>query len=467
MTEKQRTIKTSAEFEGRGLHTGEPSKITFKPAPPNYGLKFVRTDLPEEFEIPALVDYVVDLSRGTTLGKDGVKVHTVEHVLGALAGLGVDNCRIELSGIEPPVGDGSSLQYAEALLEAGIEEQNEKRRYFSVDETIRFTDESRGVDIVALPNDDYRITVMIDYHNPALGSQHTGVFNLYDEFVREFAPARTFCFLTEVNELLEQNLIKGGQLDNAIVIQDMEMTDDELKNLGDRLGLEEPPKLGSGGILNDQTLRFKNEPARHKLLDMLGDLALAGVPIKAQILAARPGHRANWEFAKKIRAEYLKKKDEQRRVIGPDTGTVLNINDLMKFMPHRYPFLLVDKVVELDSENDIIVAIKNVTVNEPQFTGHFPEQPVMPGVLLIEALAQAGNILLLNKFEDIGTKLALFMGVKNAKFRKPVLPGDRLVMEMRITGKRFNAYFFKGAAYVDGKLAVEAELSTAIVERGA
>jgi len=464
MTEKQRTIKESVSFSGIGIHTGDMTQITFLPAPENYGYRFIRTDLPEPVEIPALTDYVVDLSRGTTIGIGDVRVYTVEHVLAALAGLQIDNCRIELNGKEPPVGDGSSLNYVETLLKAGFEEQNAIREYFEIDETIRYTNEEKGVDIVALPLDDFRVTVMIDYYNPALGSQHTGLFNLEKEFVKEFAPARTFCFLAEVEMLYKQGLIKGGKPDAAIVIIDKETDDEEMEFLKNAFGLEEPPVPGANGILNSTELRFKNEPARHKLLDMLGDLALAGVPLKAQILAARPGHASNFEFAKKIRQIYKKKKPLMKVRASKTDNIVLDINALLDVMPHRYPFLLIDKITYLDAESKTIVGIKNVTINEPFFMGHFPGKPVMPGVLICEAMAQTGGILLLQSV-DPSKIWVFFMGINNCKFRKPVIPGDQLVMEVQLIGKKFNTYFFKALAFVSGQVVAEAEFQAALVDR--
>lgn len=465
MAEKQRTVKNAVSFEGIGLHTGEASKITFCPAPADYGYRFIRTDLPEQVEIPALVDYVVDLSRGTTLGIGDVRVHTVEHVLAALAGLRIDNCRIELSGIEPPVGDGSSMPYVNVLTEAGFEELEAEREYFVIDETVRFANPEKGVEIVALPTDDYRITVLIDYNNPALGSQHTGLFNLETEFTSEFASARTFCFLTEVEYLRKQGLIKGGNLDTAIVIVDKDVEDGELEDMGKVFDMKQTPILGTNGRLNNAELRYPNEPARHKLLDMIGDLALAGVSIKAQILAARPGHASNFEFAKKIRALYLKKKPLQKYQKTKVGDAVLGINDLMKILPHRYPFLLIDRVVELDFEENRIVGIKNITANEPQFTGHFPENPIMPGVLILEALAQTGCLLMLQGIEDVSKKLALFQSIKNVKFRRPVVPGDQMVMEMKLINKKMNIYAFKGTASVNGQVAAEAEVQAALIDR--
>lgn len=464
--EKQRTLEKSVAFSGIGLHTGNPSTITFHPAEADYGYVFVRTDLQTPVEIPALVDYVVDLSRGTTLGIGDVRVHTVEHVLAALAGLKIDNCRIELNSNEPPVIDGSSMPYVNALLEAGIKELDAPREYFCVDETIRYTNEEKHVDIVALPMDAYRITVMIDYFNPALGSQHTGMFDLEKEFITEFAPARTFCFLTEVMMLHKQGLIKGGSLDSAIVIIDKSMNEDELGELKHIFKLNGTPNLGENGILNGTNLRYKNEPARHKLLDMIGDLALIGVPIKAQVLAARPGHASNIEFGKMIRKKYLdfKKNNLKKDKVVSADKVVLNINDIMKILPHRFPFLLIDKVIDVDDDNNLIIGQKNVTINEPFFMGHFPNKPVMPGVLILEALAQTGGLMITRKVDNLDAKLAFFMGIKNAKFRKPVFPGDRMIMEVRLVSKRMNAFWFEGKALVDGQIVAEAEFQAALVD---
>ncbi len=462
--EKQTTIAQSVSFEGIGLHTGNTSKITFHPADANHGYKFVRTDLEEKVEIPALVDYVVDLSRGTTLGIDDVKVHTVEHVLAALAGLKIDNCLIELSANEPPVVDGSSMPYVEALQKAGIKQLDAEREYFEIDETISFSNEEKHVEIVALPNDNFRATVMVDYFNPALGSQHTGLFDLEKEFVTEFAPARTFCFLTEVEMLRKHDLIKGGSLESAIVIVDKDMNNGELDNIKSIFNLDEAPKIGDSGILNDTPLRFKNEPARHKLLDMIGDMTLIGVPVKGQILAARPGHASNYEFSKLIRKKYLEKKQKEKYLPNKNKQVVMDIDEIKKYLPHRYPFLLVDRITHLDLEEKTIIGYKNVSVNEPFFPGHFPQKPVMPGVLICEAMAQVGGMLLLQEVGELNGRLALFMGIKSAKFRKPVLPGDQLVMEVKMVNKRFNTYWMHGVAMVDGNVAAESEFQVALVD---
>lgn len=464
MLELQRTIEKSVSVSGIGLHTGTMCKLTFKPAPENAGIKFVRTDLGGNPEIPATVDYVVDVSRGTTLGIGDIKVHTVEHVLAAVAGLQIDNITIEVEGIEPPVGDGSSIMFVDKLLEAGLVSQDAPKDYLVIEDTVMYHEEDKGVDIVALPLDSFRVTCMVDYHNPALGSQHSGLFDLESEFVQEFAPCRTFCFLSEVEMLAKQGLIKGGSIDNAVVIVDHKVSQDELDTLRSKLGLKEPMSVGPSGFLNDKSLRFKNEPVRHKLLDMIGDLALIGVPIKAQILAARPGHKANVEFAKKVRKLYQQKKLVKKYQFKKTEGVVFDINAIQRILPHRYPFLLVDKIVHLEMEKRVI-GIKSVTMNEPFFQGHFPGQPVMPGVLIIEAMAQVGGIMLLNSFLNPEEKLVLFSSIKNAKFRRQVIPGDQLQLEAELKLKKRNIMIMETKAFVDGELAAEAELMAAIVDR--
>ncbi|CAN5468356.1 bifunctional UDP-3-O-[3-hydroxymyristoyl] N-acetylglucosamine deacetylase/3-hydroxyacyl-ACP dehydratase [soil metagenome] len=467
MSRKQRTVATDVSMSGVGLHTGNTSTITFRPAPEQYGYRFVRTDLEGSPEIPALVDHVVDIARGTTIAIGDVRVHTVEHVLAALVGMGVDNCRIELTANEPPVGDGSAMPYVEMIQRAGIQVQAADREYLVLEAPIRYVDEERGTEIVALPNDDYRVTVLVDYNNPALGSQHTGLFDLEREFVTEFASARTFCFLHEVEMLHEQGLIKGGNLDNAIVIVDKEMSDDELAAVLAKLGVSGNAVLGTNGILNNNKLRFKNEPARHKLLDMLGDLALIGVPLQAQVLAARPGHTANIEFARKVRQLYLQKKSVKKVQRLPIDTTVFDIQQILKIMPHRYPFLMVDRITEFDQENKRIIGFKNITYNEPCFTGHFPDRPIFPGVLILEAMAQTGCMLLLASGVEVEKKLVFFMSINNAKFRKPVVPGDRLVMDLSLVRFRMNTAQLVGKAYVGDTLVAEAELSAAVVDREA
>jgi UDP-3-O-[3-hydroxymyristoyl] N-acetylglucosamine deacetylase/3-hydroxyacyl-[acyl-carrier-protein] dehydratase len=464
MVEQQRTIKGPVTISGTGLHTGVATALTFRPAPVNHGIRFRRLDLKGTPELPAIVDLVVEVARGTTLQQGDAKVHTVEHVLAALAGLQIDNIIVELDNIEPPIGDGSAKPFVDALLRADIENQEAPKDYLVIDETVRYTDEKNGVDIVALPTDDYRLTVMIDYQNPALGSQHTGLFNLEKEFIDEFSSSRTFCFLHEVETLHAQGLIKGGNLDNAIVIVDQDFTEKELSRIITKLGIPDSVVMGKTGVLNNKPLRYKNEPARHKLLDLMGDLALIGVPLKAQILAARPGHASNVEFAKKIRKLYQKKSLVRKYQFEKKEGLVFDASALHKILPHRYPFVLVDKIVDFKLDEKI-VGVKNVTINEWFFEGHFPGRPVMPGVLIVEAMAQTGGILLLNGLDHPEGKLAMFTTINNAKFRRPVVPGDQLVLEVRLVNKRARIAQLSGEAYVNGELVAESQLSAAIVDR--
>lgn len=464
MLVQQRTIKQPISLSGVGLHTGSISTMTFRPAPENSGIRFRRIDMGGTPEIPANVDHVVDISRGTTIGIGEARVHTIEHVMAALVGLQVDNVLIDIDANEPPIGDGSSKPYVDALMSAEFEKQDAPKDYLIIDQTVTYHNEEKKVDIVALPLDDYRLTVMVDYFNPALGSQHTGLFNLEKEFVTEFAPCRTFCFLHEVEMLHSAGLIKGGNLDNAIVIVDRDLPDEEIKRISSKLGIGESVILGTNGVLNNKSLHFRNEPARHKLLDLMGDLALIGVPLKAQILAARPGHASNIEFARQIRKLYQQKKLIRKYQHERKEGVVFDINAIKKILPHRYPFLLVDKITDFKMDESV-VGVKNVTTNEPFFEGHFPGQPVMPGVLIIEAMAQTGGILLLNGVENPGDKLVFFMSINNAKFRKPVVPGDQLVFELKMVNRKSKICVMAGKAFVDGVLVAEAELMASIIDR--
>jgi UDP-3-O-[3-hydroxymyristoyl] N-acetylglucosamine deacetylase/3-hydroxyacyl-[acyl-carrier-protein] dehydratase len=464
MLELQRTIGKAVSLSGIGLHTGTSCTMTFNPAPENSGIKFVRVDLGGKPEIPANADFVVDISRGTTLGLGSARVHTVEHVLASIVGLQIDNITIELDGVEPPIGDGSAMPYVEKLLEAGFVTQDAPKDYLIIDQTVMFHNEEEQVDIVALPLDNYRITVMVDYQNPVLGSQHTGLFDLEKEFVTEFAPSRTFSFLSEVEMLADHGLIKGGNIDNAVVIVDHEIDADGLKRLKEKLGLAEDITLDHEGFLNNNKPRFKNEPARHKLLDLMGDLALIGVPIKAQVLAARPGHKANVEFAKKVRSLYQQKKLVKKYQLVKKEGVVFDANAIQRILPHRYPMLLVDKIIDLELDKKV-VGVKCVTVNEPFFQGHFPGQPIMPGVLIVEAIAQVSGVLVLNSLPNPANNLVYFMSINNVKFRKPVVPGDQLYLEAEVISKKSKYFSIKGSAYVDNNLVAEAEFMGAIIEK--
>lgn len=467
MLTKQRTIAKPVSVSGIGLHTGNKSNMTFRPAPEDYGIRFKRADLADKPEIPADIDHVIDISRGTTIALGGAEVKTVEHVLAAIMGCEIDNLIVELDTNEPPVIDGSAKPFVDLLCSVGFTEQNAPKDYLVIENTVHYRAKDGEVDIVAFPLDDFKVTVMIDYRNPALGSQYTSMFSM-NEFPTEFAPARTFCFLHEVEDLHEQGLIKGGKFDNAVVIVDRDLSQPELKGLMSKLGIDGSVVLGESGLLNNTQLRFRNEPARHKLLDLVGDMALIGAPIKGHIMAARPGHKHNIEFVKMLRNLYKQNKLKLKYEASTPGDAVLDINQIKRMLPHRYPFLLVDKVVYLEPGKKI-VGVKNVTINEPFFQGHFPQKPVMPGVLIIEAMAQTGGILLLNIFgaTSYEGKLAYFTSIDKAKFRKQVIPGDQLFFEMEVLDRKRNIFKLKGKAYknkVGGEVAAEAEIMCAIVD---
>ena len=463
MFEKQRTVRREISLSGIGLHTGNNCRMTFKPAPPDHGIVFVRTDIGGQPSVIADIDHVVDISRGTTLQQGDARVHTVEHVLAAFAGLQIDNMIVELDANEPPVGDGSCKPYVDILLEAGIDNQDADKSYLEIDTPMSYAEPERGVDLVVTPSDDLRITFLIDYRSPALGTQYTTLQSLESEFVDEFAPARTFCFLSEVEQLKRAGLIKGGGLDNAIVIYDSDQGQLEVDRIRKALNVNGDAFVGKTGIINDIPLRFHNEPVRHKTLDLLGDLFLIGVPVKGHILAARSGHKANVELARRMR-ELYKKKRIAGRYPSRAKEAFFDINGILEIMPHRYPFLLIDRVLDLIPDKRV-VAIKNVTINEPFFQGHFPGHPIMPGVMILEAMAQAGGILLLNAIPDPKTKVVYFMSIDNAKFRKPVMPGDQLRFELDMQAFRRNTCKMTGQAFVDDAVVASADFMAMVMDR--
>ena len=460
--DKQHTLKDSISISGTGLHTGVLVDMKLNPANPGFGIQFQRVDLPNQPIIKADCDLVTDTSRGTTLQIGDAKVSTVEHILAALVGMGVDNALIELNGPEIPIMDGSSAPFIEKIEKTGVIEQDAAKAWYSIDENIFHYDEGKRVEMVALPALDYQITTLIDFNSPVLGTQHAAL-NTIRDFKAEISPCRTFCFLHELEALLDNDLIKGGDINNAIVVVDKAVTDEEMSRLA-KVFKRDKIEVKSEGYLNNLELRFPNEPARHKLLDVVGDLALIGFPIKARIIANRPGHSSNVEFAKKIK-QYIKKNKHVKDVpvYDPSITPVFNLEQIEKLLPHRYPFLFVDKIIELTDK--VIVGVKNVTFNEWFFPGHFPGNPVMPGVLQIEALAQTGGILCINAMPE-GQYDTYFLKIDNCKFKQMVKPGDTMLLKMELTAPiRRGICEMRGTVYVNGKVATEADLVAQVVKR--
>ncbi len=437
--------------------------MTFNPAPDNHGYKFRRVDVAGQPVIDADADNVTDTSRGTTISQNGASVSTVEHVLAALVGLEIDNVLIDIDGPETPIMDGSSIKFVDALAEVGFFDQGTDREYYHIPYNIHYSEADRKVDMVAMPLDDYRFTCMVDYNSQVLGSQHASISTI-TEFKKEIASCRTFCFLHELEMLLKHNLIKGGDLNNAIVVVDKAVSPEELNHLAKLFNREEI-QVAPQGILNNIELRHQNEPARHKLLDMIGDLALVGVPLRGHIMAARPGHAANVAFAKKIKA--LIKKERSRKhvkIYDPNMKPVFDTVQIMNILPHRYPLLMIDKVLELSKSH--VVGLKNVTMNEELFMGHFPGSPLFPGVLQIEAMAQTGGILVLNTVPDPENYITLFLKIENARFKLPVVPGDTVIFHCSLMAPiRRGIAQMKGIGMVGSKIVVEAELMAQIVKK--
>ena len=456
----QHTILNKGTISGVGLHTGKISILKFLPAKINFGIRFQRVDLGNKPIIKADVDNVIEVERGTTISENNGKVSTIEHLLAALVGLQIDNILIQIDGPEVPIMDGSSIEFVKCLEKCKTREQDAARKYLEIPNSISYKDEKNNVEIAAYPFDDYRVTVMVDYNSQVLGSQHH-TLNKIDNFKKDIAKSRTFCFLHEVEILFKQNLIKGGDLNNAIVIVDKVLNNNKLQEISKMIGKKDI-KIKKEGILNNTKLRYTNEPARHKLLDVIGDLALVGQPIKGHIIGARPGHKANIEFAKK-----LKSLSSKNKLISPkyniNKKPIYNINQIKNILKHRHPFLFVDKIIHIDEMQ--IIGIKNVTNNENFFEGHFPDNPIMPGVIQVEALAQVGGILVMNSIEDSEKYIPYLVGIENFRFRKMVLPGDTLILKSTfISPIKRGIAKMKSEAFVGDDLVSEGIMTATIVK---
>lgn len=457
---KQRTLKESFKVNGKGLHTGLMIEATFLPAPENHGYKFQRLDMEGQPVIDALAEYVTATTRGTVISKGDLRISTIEHALAALYAAGIDNCLIQLNAPELPILDGSAKVYCEKIIEAGIEEQNADKDFYVVKQKIEVRDDTSGSSIVVLPDDEFSIDTMVSFDSPVLTNQYASLDKL-DDFSREIGASRTFVFVREVEPLVKGNLIKGGDLDNAIVIYDSPMQQEELDRLADLMGV--PHKnVTEFGYINDFPLLADNEPARHKLLDVLGDIALIGCSMRGKVIATRPGHSINTTFAKKIRKE-IKHQELQAPIYNPSVEPLMDVNRIRELLPHRYPFLLVDKII--DKGDNYIVGVKNVTGNEPFFVGHFPQEPVMPGVLQVEAMAQTGGLFVLSTVDDPEKYSTYFMKIDNVKFRNKVVPGDTLIFHVSfMTPLRRGCAIMKGYAFVGEKIVTECEFMAQIVK---
>ena len=462
MISNQTTIKSPVSLDGVGIHTGKDVKLTFNPAKANTGYVFKRVDLEGDPLIEALSKYVVNTQRGTTLEKNGIKLKTIEHVLAALVGLEIDNVLIEINAEEPPIMDGSSKFFIDALQEAEIEELNSYRKEYIIKDTVTYKDEESGSEITVIPSDTYQVTAMVDYETKVLGTQNATLSKLSD-FKKDFSNARTFSFLHEIEMLLENNLIKGGDLNNAIVYVDKKISDQTMEKLKKAFN-KETVSVKSNGILDNLNLHYPNEAARHKLLDVLGDLALIGRRIRGKVIAKKPGHFINTEFAKKI-SELIEREDRlSEKIAEYDQKAIMDADKIMQILPHRHPFLFIDKILKITDNS--IVGLKYVSPDEPYFKGHFPGRPVMPGVLQIEAMAQVGGVLVLNTFPDPENYLTFFGRIENAKFKRPVEPGDTLIFELELLSPiRRGISHMRARAFVDGELTTEAEMKAKIIKK--
>lgn len=461
MSDKQKTLASEYKLNGVGLHTGKQVSMTLKPAPVNTGFVFIRTDLEGTPHIEADANYVTSTERGTTIEKKGVRIHTTEHLLAALTGMDLDNVYIEIDNSEVPILDGSSKFFVDAIEKAGIVEQEEDREYYIVKDIITFTDPETGSEITAIPSDEYQVTTMVDFGTKVLGTQNASIKSL-SEFKDQIANARTFSFLHEIEYLLDAGLIKGGDLSNAIVYVDKEITPETKEKLTKAFNKDDV-SIRPNGVLDNITLHYPNEAARHKLLDVVGDLALIGTRLKAKIIANKPGHQINTNFAKKLSKQIAIAKRKNVPEFDLTKEPIYDINDIIKILPHRYPFLLLDKVIE--KTDTTLVGVKNVTMNEPFFVGHFPQEPVMPGVLQIEAMAQLGGILVLGEIDDPEDYSTYFMKIENVKFKRKVIPGDTLILKVELIQPiRRGIVHMRGYGYVNDTIAVEAEMMALVTK---
>ena len=459
MQKKQQTLAGSISFSGKGLHTGAIVTMTVNPAAENHGIVFRRTDIEGTPSVPALCEYVTDTSRGTTIEKGAARVSTIEHIVSALWTMGVDNALIDINGPETPIMDGSAREYAAAIEQTGLVEQKAARKFYEVTEKQVYTIPDKGVAIIIYPDDEFTVSVHVDYNSKVIGNQYA-TLDMFNEYKDNIAPCRTFVFLHELEPLLKMNLIKGGDLDNAIVVVENPVSDEQLDHLK-KIFNKEDIRV-TGGYLNNLQLRASNELARHKLLDLLGDFALLGMRIKGRVWASRPGHFANTEFMKQLMLSIRRDGEKPAFKYNASKEPLLDVNAIRKLLPHRYPFLLLDKVFHLDEKS--IGAIKNITFNEPQFTGHFPEEPVMPGVLLVEAMAQAGGIIVLSGVEHPEEYSTYFMRIDGVRFKRKVVPGDTLQIDAHIIEPiRRGIASIVGKVFVGGHLACEATLMAQIV----